>query len=407
MIYLDNSATTKQYDEVTEIMVEAMKNGFGNPSSLYQLGLDAEKTIKAARSRVLRAAFGETGKGGTGMAGGVGDYDLVFTSGGTEADNMAIFGAARLMQRQGRQIVTTAVEHPAVLECCRTLEEQGFKVVYVGVDRNCRPDMEQLEKAISSETILVTMMQVNNETGTVMPIAETREIMKRKGAPGLLHCDAVQSFGKMLLPREADLISLSGHKIHGPKGSGALIMRKGKTPGGRNINIPPFIVGGGQEQGRRSGTENVPAIAGLGMAAEMAAADMKKEAERMAAIREKILAGLEANLKDITVNSIREAGSEPGSCCPSVLNISFGGTRGEVLLHTLEQEGIYVSTGSACSSNKKGQSHVLKAMGLKDREIEGTIRFSLGRFNTEDEADTVIEKVTAAVNRFRRLGSFR
>ena len=174
MIYLDNSATTKQYDEVTEIMVEAMKNGFGNPSSLYQLGLDAEKTIKAARSRVLRAAFGETGKGG------VGDYDLVFTSGGTEADNMAIFGAARLLQRQGRQIVTTAVEHPAVLECCRALEEQGFKVVYVGVDRNCRPDMEQLEKAINSETILVTMMQVNNETGTVMPIAETREIMKRE-----------------------------------------------------------------------------------------------------------------------------------------------------------------------------------------------------------------------------------
>ena len=150
MIYLDNSATTKQYDEVTEIMVEAMKNGFGNPSSLYQLGLDAEKTIKAARSRVLGAAFGETGKGGSGMAGGTGDYDLVFTSGGTEADNMAIFGAARLLQRQGRQIVTTAVEHPAVLECCRALEEQGFKVVYVGVDRNCRPDMEQLEKAISS-----------------------------------------------------------------------------------------------------------------------------------------------------------------------------------------------------------------------------------------------------------------
>ena len=205
MIYLDNSATTKQYDEVTEIMVEAMKNGFGNPSSLYQLGLDAEKTIKAARSRVLRAAFGEAGKGGTGVAGGVGDYDLVFTSGGTEADNMAIFGAARLLQRQGRQIVTTAVEHPAVLECCRALEEQGFKVVYIGVDRNCRPDMEQLEKAINSETILVSMMQVNNETGTVMPIAETREIMKRKGAPGLLHCDAVQSFGKMLLPREADL----------------------------------------------------------------------------------------------------------------------------------------------------------------------------------------------------------
>ncbi|MGN0701699.1 MAG: cysteine desulfurase family protein [Lentihominibacter sp.] len=399
MIYLDNSATTKQYDEVTEIMVESMKTGFGNPSSLYQLGLDAEKTIKAARNSVLRAAFGETvSKGG---------YDAVFTSGGTEADNMAIFGTARLMQRQGKRIVTTAVEHPAVLECCRALEAEGFEVVYVGVDRYCRPDMEQLERAINGETILVTMMQVNNETGTVMPIAETREIMRRKGAPGLLHCDGVQSFGKMLLPREADLISISGHKIHGPKGSGALIIRKGKTPGGRNISIPPFILGGGQEQGRRSGTENVPAIAGLGKAAEMAASDMYREAARMAAIREKIMTGLEANLKDITINSIRETGSKPGMCCPSVLSISFGGTRGEVLLHTLEQEGIFVSTGSACSSNKKGGSHVLKAMGLKDREIEGTLRFSLGRFNTEDETDAVIEKVTAAVSRFRRLGSFR
>lgn len=382
-------------------MISLMNEGFGNPSSLYRLGLDAEKVIKAARKSVLKGAFPGLGREDASR------WDVVFTSGGTEADNMAIFGTARLMQRQGRRIVTTRVEHPAVLECCKALEAEGFEVVYVDVDRNCRPDICQLENAINSETILVTMMQVNNEVGTVMPLAETREIMKRKGAAGLLHCDGVQSFGKMPLPVDADLISISGHKIHGPKGSGALIIRKGKTPDGRNITIPPLILGGGQEQGRRSGTENVPAIAGLAEASEIAGKSMTDEADKMTAIREKLVEGLRANLKDITINSPRKAGTMPGECCPSVLNISFGGTRGEVLLHTLEQDGIYVSTGSACSSNKKGQSHVLKAMGLKDKEIEGALRFSLGRFNTEDETETVIEKVTEAVNRFRRLGSFR
>lgn len=410
MIYLDNSATTKQYDEVTETMLRFMKQDFGNPSALYQLGVDAEKAVKKARQHVLEAA-GLTGTG----AGG--DWDVIFTSGGTEADNMAIFGTAKALRRMGNRIVTTAVEHPAVLECCKALEADGFEVIRVGVDRNCRLDAQQLENAINDKTILVTMMHVNNEAGTVMPVDKVREIMKRKNAPGLFHCDAVQSFGKMPLPRTADLISVSGHKIHGPKGSGALIISKGKSAAGRNINVPAFIVGGGQESGQRSGTENVPAIAGLGKAAEIAAADGAgcaaasggaiTTSSDIARMRDMLKEGLEKEIEDITVNSPAETGSSEGLCCPSLLNVSFKGTRGEVLLHTLEGSGIYVSTGSACSSNKKGQSHVLKAMGLSDKEIEGTLRFSLGRFNTEEDIKTAIEKTAEAVKRFRRLGSFR
>jgi len=415
MIYFDNSATTKQYDEVTEAMIRAMREDYGNPSSLYQLGVDAEKAIKQARRQVLEAAGGSrmAGEGGSAVF-GERDWEVVFTSGGTEADNMAVFGAARALRRTGNRVVTTAVEHPAVLECCRRLEADGFEVVRVGVGTDCMPDMEQLRAAIDERTILVSMMHVNNEVGTVMPVEEVREIMKQNGAPGLFHCDAVQSFGKMPLPADADLIAVSGHKIHGPKGSGALLISRGKTASGssRAANIPALLVGGGQEAGRRSGTENVPAIIGLGRAAQIAAEDGSQDGgcrsmEEIAQMRQKLLEGLCGKIDDIRINSPEKAGTRPGRCCPSVLNVSFRGTRGEVILHTLEQEGICVSTGSACSSNKKGQSHVLRAMGLSGREIEGAVRFSLGRLNSPEEVDTVTDAVCAAVRRFRRLGSFR
>jgi len=407
MIYLDNSATTRQYDEVTEAMVRAMKEDYGNPSSLYQLGVDAEKALKAARRQVLDAA---------GAAFGADDWDVVFTSGGTEADNMAIFGAARALRRLGNRIVTTAVEHPAVLECCKSLEADGFEVVRVGVDSTGLLRMDEMRAAINDRTILVSMMHVNNEVGTVMPVGLIRETMRQNGAPGLFHCDAVQSFGKMPLPADADLISVSGHKIHGPKGSGALLISRGKSATGtvKASNLPAFIVGGGQEAGRRSGTENVPAIIGLGCAAQIAAADgAAGDGNRyltMADIthmRQRLLEGLCGKIDDIEINSPLEAGTLPGDCCPSLLNVNFKGTRGEVILHTLEQDGICVSTGSACSSNKKGQSHVLEAMGRSSKDIEGAIRFSIGRLNRLDEVDTVVEAVAAAVARFRRLGSFR
>lgn len=387
MIYIDNSATTKQYPQVTETMTKYMEEYFGNPSSMYQLGLDSEKAVKHARKQVEEAM-------------GAGNGTLIFTSGGTEADNTAIFGAARAPRRRGNRIITSAVEHPAVLECCKRLEQDGYDVVYVGVDDKCRLDLERLEDAIDENTILVSLMQVNNEAGTIMPVDAVKDLMKKKNAPGWFHCDAVQSFGKLQVPESADLISVSSHKIHGPKGAGALFVRKG-------IHLPALIEGGGQEHGNRSGTENVPAITGFGTAAELSAKDRDEERQRVSVMRRTLLKGLKDNLEDLIINSVEEDGVASGQCCSSILNISFLGTRGEVLLHTLEQDGIYVSTGSACSSNKKGQSHVLGAMGLKDKEIEGALRFSFGRFNEIDEMEIVVDKVTAAVKRFRRLGSFR
>ncbi len=387
MIYIDNSATTKQYPQVTETMTKYMEEYFGNPSSMYQLGLDSEKAVKHARKQVEEAM-------------GAGNGTLIFTSGGTEADNTAIFGAARALRRRGNRIITSAVEHPAVLECCKRLEQDGYDVVYVGVDDKCRLDLERLEDAIDENTIMVSLMQVNNEAGTIMPVDAVKDLMKKKNAPGWFHCDAVQSFGKLQVPESADLISVSSHKIHGPKGAGALFVRKG-------IHLPALIEGGGQEHGNRSGTENVPAITGFGTAAELSAKDRDEERQRVSVMRRALLKGLKDNLEDLKINSVEEDGVASGQCCSSILNISFLGTRGEVLLHTLEQDGIYVSTGSACSSNKKGQSHVLGAMGLKDKEIEGALRFSFGRFNEIDEMEIVVDKVTAAVKRFRRLGSFR
>lgn len=372
MIYLDNSATTKQDDKVTEVMLTYMREDFGNPSSLYGLGVTAEKAVKEARKKVMRAMGKKAGA-------------FYFTSGGTEADSMAIFGTAMARKGRGRRIVTSKAEHPAVLEACARLEELGFEVVYIGVDSLCRLNMDELKAAIREDTILITVMQVNNETGTVMPIDDIAEL---KGN-ALLHTDAVQSFGKMDLPRKADLIAVSGHKIHGPKGIGGLWVRDG-------VHIRPFLVGGGQEMGMRSGTENVPAAAGLGTAAELT----QEEGDGLEPIRTYLWEGLEQEIPDIRFNS-------PKDGCASVLNVSFLGTRAEVLLHTLEQEEIYVSTGSACSSHKKGHSHVLRAMGLSDKEIEGAVRFSFSRYNTIEEMDFVLEKVKAAVSRFRRLGSFR
>ena len=387
MIYLDNSATTKQDSRVTDLMIRCMTENFGNPSSLHRMGMNAEKLLKEARKQLEKAA-------------GRPEDRIVFTSGGTESDNTALFGAAKAGRRRGKRIVTTQVEHPAVLETLRALEEEGYDVVRIGVDRACMPDLQAAEDAIDENTILVSMMQVNNETGTIMPIRELSEIMARKHAPALLHCDAVQGFGKIRLPREADLIAVSGHKIHGPKGSGALFMRKG-------LHLPVYLHGGGQEGGFRSGTENVPAIAGLGLAAQLAAEDRRERMGAIADLRNHLLKGLEAEIPDLVLNSPRETGEEASLCIGNLLNVSFPGVRGEVILHTLEQDEIYVSTGSACSSHKKGGSHVLTAMGCSDREIEGAIRFSLSAFNTKEDIEMAAAKTAEAVKRFRRLGSFR
>ncbi|MEY8296130.1 MAG: cysteine desulfurase family protein [Emergencia timonensis] len=376
-VYLDNSATTRQYDEVTRQMKEAMDDFYGNPSALHSLGLASEKKIRAARQNLASAL-------------GAKEEEIVFTSGGTESDNMALYGIAQAKKREGKKIITSKVEHPAVLEACKVLEKEGFDVTYIGVDDQCRLDTTQLRAAIDDQTTLISIMAVNNETGTIMPV---EEISRLKGR-SILHVDAVQGFGKISLQGlGADLISVSAHKIHGPKGIGALYVKKG-------VNLPAFIVGGGQERHMRSGTENVPGIIGFGAACQIAMSDIDGRMEKMAAARNYLLAGICDQISDIRVNS-------PEDGAASVLNISFLGTRGEVLLHTLEQDQIFVSTGSACSSNKKGGSHVLAAMGLSDKEIEGAIRFSFNEFNTTEEMDYVIAKVKTAVKRFRRLGSFR
>ncbi len=388
-VYLDNSATTKPYNEAVDVMTTVLKEDFGNPSSLHTLGITAEKYIKNARKSLATSL-------------GASEDEVFFTSCGTEADNMAIMGAAVARKHQGKKIITTAVEHPAILEPCRKLQQMGYEVEYIGVDSKCRLNMDQLEAAIDEDTVLISVMGVNNETGTIMPLKEIIQLKdkfnKEHGTSILMHTDAVQAFGKVPVNVKGDLkgvdmISVSGHKIHGPKGIGGIYVKKG-------LAIPAFIVGGGQEGHMRSGTENTAGIAGFGKAMDIAFGDFEGRIDAMAKAKARLYEAITSDIKDIVVNS-------PEDAAPSVLNVSFLGTRGEVLLHTLEQDGIFVSTGSACSSNKKGQSHVLGAMGLKHKEIEGAIRFSFSEFNTEEEMDYVADRVKFAVTKFRKLGSFR
>ncbi len=322
--------------------------------------------------------------------------DLYFTGSGTEADNIAVYGGARALQRTGKKIITTSIEHPAILETYKALEQEGFETVLLEVDEMGLVNTDQLKSELSDDVVLVSVMHVNNELGTIEPLKEIGEILKDREKL-LFHVDAVQSFGKidMKEAQAADLISVSAHKIHGPKGMGALYVRRG-------VNLRTPVTGGGQERGLRSGTENVPGIAGFGVAAELAYTDFDKKITYMRAIRQHLLDGIKAEIDDIKVNSF-----EDERCAASVLNISFPGVRGEVLLHMLEQKGIYVSTGSACASNKKGQSHVLKAIGLSDELIEGAIRFSLSQFNTIEEMEYAVDCLKKSVADIRKITKYR
>lgn len=393
LVYLDNSATTRPYDAVTAAMTEAMKDNFGNPSSLHSLGLQAEKEVKNARKTVAKCF-------------GAGEDEIYFTSCGTESDNTVLMGTAQAKKRRGNKIIVSAVEHPAILEPAKRLESMGYKIDYIGVDRLCRLNLEQLAASLDDETILISVMGVNNETGTIMPIdkiAELKDAYNQKNGTDIwLHCDAVQALGKVSVNvgreyRGVDFISASAHKIHGPKGMGVLYAKKG-------LNLPPFVLGGGQERHMRSGTENTPGIIGFGKACKIADENFVQRTSAMKEARQYLLDLIKDQIGDIVINSPQD---ETG--CPSVLNVSFLGTRGEVLLHTLEQDGIFVSTGSACSSNHSSSkgSHVLNAMGLSPKEIEGAIRFSFSEFNTREEMEYVADKLKTAVIRFRKLGSFR
>lgn len=377
--YLDNSATTRPYDQVIRLMTSAMETGYGNPSSLHCMGVDGEQMVNTARKQVSSVL-------------GCREDEVIFTSGGTESNNMAVLGAATAGKRWGKKIITAKGEHPSVLETFRYLEKQGFQAIYIDIDRNGVVDISQLADAVDDETVLISIMHVNNEVGTIQPIAEIAKLKKK----ALFHTDGVQSFGKIQIPMKGvDLLSLSGHKIHGPKGIGALYVRKG-------INLPPLIHGGGQERGMRSGTENVPAIAGLGLAAEISQGKQGSQEgrEHIRSLNQMMRQLLQDSSIPIRINS-------PEDALPHILNVSFEGTKGEVLLHILEQQGVFVSTGSACSSNKKGKSHVLAAMGVPGEDLEGALRISMSCENTQEEVRYGGEKIIEAADRFRRLGRFR
>jgi len=387
LVYLDNSSTTRQYAAVTLKMLRFMEDDFGNPSSLHRMGLSAENALKEARGDVAKAL-------------GFEPREVFFTSGGTEAANLALLGAASARKRRGNRVITSSVEHPAVFECCKKLEAEGFTVIYAGVDEKCRLNLDEVRANTDENTILISIMHVNNEVGAIMPLDE---ICRRKGDNAAVHTDAVQAFGKLPQGKAgADIVTVSAHKIHGPKGCGAIAVRKG-------INLEPRIYGGGQEKDLRSGTENVAAIAGFGEACRIAASDLNGRAKKMDAARSYLLAGMKEEIPDIRINSAEETSltGEAGFCAPSILNVSFLGARGEVILHGLESEGIFVSTGAACSSHKKGKNRVLAAMGLSDKEAEGAIRFSFNEFNSAEEMDYVLVRLKSLVSRFRKFGGFR
>lgn len=394
MIYLDNSSTTRQYDEVSDLMYRIAKDDFGNPSSLHNLGFKASNLLSEARESIAETLYV--------------NGNVIFTSGGTESDNMALVSAAKKLRKQGNRIVTTKIEHPAVLETCKRLEQEGFEIVYIDADVDGYVETQAIRAALNNNTIIVSVMTVNNEVGTIEPVLEIYRMIqdynREKASKILFHTDAVQAYGKIPFDDAPfDLISVSGHKIHGPKGVGLLYMKDG-------IKLPPFITGGGQESGYRSSTENIPGITGLSLAAKLSYTNFIDKMKKMSEVNDYLKNGLIAEIADVEINGPKELGYtlvDNGKRCPSVLNMSFYGTRGEVLLHTLEQDGIYVSTGSACASHKTGDSHVLQAMSMNHKEIESAIRFSFSEFNTIEEMDIVIDRMKNAVNRFRKLGTYQ
>jgi cysteine desulfurase len=367
-IYLDNSATTRPFDEVTDTISHINRYQYGNPSSLHTRGIEAEKLIKKARDTVAATL-------------GVESREIVFTSGGTESNNLAIRGYLEANPRKGRHIITTAVEHPSVLEVFKYLSISGYKVDFLGVDRQGRICMEELREKLNNDTAFISILLVNNETGAVQPIKEIAALKNSVNPDSCLHVDGVQAYGKLsLFPKNTgiDLLSVSSHKIHGPKGAGALYVN-------RNIKIKPILFGGGQEALLRSGTENVTGISGFGLAAEMIFRELQGNREKAGELKSIFIDALEKQLDRYEIIS-------PQGASEYILNVSFANLRSEVLLHHLEVRGIFVSTGSACSSRKNVHSHVLKAMGLAAGCIEGAIRFSFSLFNTKED---VLETVAA------------
>ena len=378
-VYFDNSATTRCYDSVKDIVVKAMTEDFGNPSAMHLKGVEAEKYIKSSAESLARLLK-------------VQEKEILFTSGGTESDNLALIGATFANKRSGNHIITTSVEHPAVSQPALFLQEQGFEVTYLPVDSRGVVKMDALKAVLREDTILVSVMYVNNEVGAVMPVEEIAALVHEKSPKALFHVDAIQAFGKYrIYPKKMgiDLLSVSGHKIHGPKGVGFLYINE-------KAKIHTQILGGGQQGGMRSGTDNVPGIAGLGAAAVEIYKNLEENVENMYRLKEHIAQGLE-KIGDIRIN-----GMDLREGAPQILSISVMGVRSEVLLHSLEERGIYVSAGSACSSHKRKPSATLAAMGMSKDQIESTVRLSFCEENTIEEADYFLQVMGELVPMLRR-----
>lgn len=377
--YFDNSATTKCYEGVKDLVVKLMIEDFGNPSSMHRKGVEAEKYVKGAAKTLAKILK-------------VTEKEILFTSGGTESNNFALIGAAMANKRSGNHIITTAVEHPSVEQPVEFLKGQGFEVTILPVDERGVVKLEELEAALRPDTILVSVMYVNNEVGAVMPIEQIGKLVHEKSPKALYHVDAIQAFGKYrIYPKKLgiDLMSVSAHKIHGPKGVGFLYINE-------KAKVQPQILGGGQQGGMRSGTDNVPGIAGLAAAAEEIYKNLDQNVEHLYALKERMAKGL-AKIENITINgmALRDG-------APQILSVSFHGIRSEVLLHTLEEQEIYISAGSACSSHKRKMSATLTAMGMPAAQMENTVRISFSEENTEEEVDYCLEVLNRIVPMLRR-----
>ena len=380
--YFDNSATTKVFDCVRDIVVKTMTEDYGNPSARHKKGMEAEQYVRRAASQIAKTLR-------------VQEKEILFTSGGTESNNMALIGAAMANRRAGNLLITTRIEHASVYNPMAFLEQQGFEVTYLKVDGEGHISLKELEESIRPDTILVSVMHVNNEVGAVEPVAEIGALIHRVNPEILFHVDAIQSYGKYeIRPKREniDLLSVSGHKIHGPKGVGFLYIDQ-------RVKIHPLLYGGGQQRDLRSGTENVPGIAGLGAAAEEIYRDHAGKVEHLVKLKNHMITRM-GEIPEATVNSRMDLES-----APQIVSVGFAGVRSEVLLHALEEKGVYVSSGSACSSNHPAISGTLKAVGVKKELLDSTLRFSFGMFNTLEEVDyavDVLKELLPVLTRYRR-----
>ncbi len=369
-VYLDNSATTRTFPEVAELMSKIMCEDYGNPSSMHNKGVQAERYVRYGRETLAKILK-------------VNEKEIYFTSGGTESDNLALIGCAMANYRAGKHLITTKIEHPAILQTMHYLEDQGFEVTYLSVNDKGQISLQELQNAMRKDTILVSIMHTNNEIGAVEPIAEAGRLIKSTNPSTLFHVDAVQGFGKYrIYPKRMgiDLLSVSGHKIHGPKGIGFLYI-------GEKVKIHNIIYGGGQQKNLRSGTENVPGIAGMAKAAEMLYNHLEEDAERLYSLKDYFCEGLR-KIPDIRINN-----PEGMEGAPHIVSLSVAGVRSEVLLHALEDKGIYVSAGSACSSNKPhtAGSATMKAIKLPEEFLDSTLRFSMSVYTTRKELDYTLQ----------------